>query len=229
MYYRRPYRPRRYTRRPRRYTRTKYGRKTPQYTTASAALHLAKKCYSLLNVEKKVHEFSVSTTSITSTAQMIQLNEIKTGDAVSPPDQYQARDGRTIRFKRMDWESSIRLNSANPRHVDIYLVQSKTNAGITPADVFQSGSGVNQFRNLDMAQNFNVLKKWNYNLSPEGRTIAPFDFHKSCSYKIIYDKDNDEGDSWAYGQLALILVSDTATSDDIVLQNFNYRARFIDN
>ncbi len=201
-------------------------------TTAIQALNLAHKCYAMLNVEKKVTEITVPTTSLTSTPTVIQLNVIKTADAISPPaDSYLIRDGRTVRISRMDWEAQIRLGSevTIPIHVDIYLVQGLNDDLIVPSAVFQSGTGTNQFRNLDMAQNFKILKKWQYNLSPNGQQIRSFDYHKVTSHKVIFDKDNHEGDSWAFGQLALILVSSTSVANNVILEQFNYRGRFLDN
>lgn len=215
MAYARKYR--RYRRRAKRIYRK--GRSTA--ATASKALSLAAKTYSLLNPEFKVHDVNV-TSAISTTANIVSLASIAQGDGAS------SRDGRSIKVTSLQLCGSYALHSsATIDVIRTMVVIDKDSSGTTPTitDLLASSDPC-EHRNVLSDQNrFRVLYDSLQSLNSAGKTQCLQRKYMKLNHHVKYDGTAAADYSW--GNIYLVQLGRRAASTSS--QNMFCRIRYLDN
>lgn len=180
---------------------------------------------SLLNVEKKTHDDERSGT-IGSGGAIYSLTDIQQGD------DYDTRDGRSIKIISMENRSTFTINAAATNtyvraiyFVDKNLQDSGTLAGVT--DVLDAAD-VNSFRNPDpvMMSRFKILSDRIYGMSNSGSNeVRTSKFYKKMQHHVKFS-GIAAADS-AQGTICLLLISSEVTNVPTI--SAYTRFRYVDN
>ncbi len=195
---------------------------------AFKALKIAVATRALLNVERKIHEVTLDfpvagAAGIVKTADIVSITDIPAGD------DFESRDGRKIRVKSIFLTAQWKLGSPAVvgHQASIYLVQAQNKSAITQAGLFNNVD-INPLRALDTVADYKILWSKHTLLSPNGREVSMIDKFIKCSHVVMFDKDSTTGTTYAKGQLAFVLLSDTTDGLNISFEG-QVRVRYLDN
>lgn len=181
----------------------------------------------LINTEFKAvtQTYSQTVDSSGTAAANVQL--------ITPPtrgDDYNQRDGRTVRYKSVQIEGVASMSSsATATNVYMALVWIPSPKGVAPTFVqLLDNITTIGLRNLDYRKDLIVLKKWRFPLNINGVRSREFKFYRKLNHKCIFNN----GSAGAItdiqnGAFYMFLLSNEATNTPSI--SFHIRTRFIDN
>lgn len=179
----------------------------------------------LINVEFKKHDVYNSVNS-NNTGNLILLNGLSNGD------DYNDRDGRSVRFKSIQVQTRTLLNPSSTNTVFrmILFLDKQANAGspaVTELLDVSTAARTDAFRNLDYRKRYVILKDKRFTINSDYPEKI-VDFYKKLDMKTIYDDSSTSTiNDITTNSLYLYLVSDEVTNTPATL--YNVRLRFIDN
>ena len=184
---------------------------------------------SLINVEKKFHDVSASTT-ISTTPSIVNLSNIATGD------DYKTRDGNSILLQSLQWRINLYANTTDgASFVRVIVFRDNDQRGTDPtaADLLETTTaGLSIVSPLlhYVNRRFAVLSDKVYTLSDTGsnwlRHIKKFMKMPSGTH-IKYSADAGADASNWEGALYVLFVSNNGTN--LPTMDYYFRLRYTDN
>ncbi len=178
---------------------------------------------SVTNTEFK----SVDTQSelaITDTPQIRLINALQKGD------DFNNRDGRSVRFKSVQLKWTVQLNPLNTLGVVrcMVVIDKQANATLMTIGDLLDETHTNSFKNLNFRKRFVILKDETITLQDSGEKSMHINWYKKLDMITIYD-DSDTGgiSDITTNALYLVIFSDQATNG--LVQDCHTRVRFVDN
>ena len=209
-------------RRKRRYSR----RSQPWYRKKYSAMEIADKAYrgmkylkSVVNVEKKIQDTSIST-SPTSSGYVTPLTQILQGDGINN------RDGNSVKVTYLGLRGNFTANDAHTLTRMIVFRDNQQIGDTTPSvsDVLQSADP-NSFLNQNTLGRFKVLLDRRYQNTDAGNNKGiAFKHDLSLQHHVRYN--GAAATDVQKGGLYILLVSDDAVGPNIAIE---CRVRFVDN
>lgn len=214
----------RYSRR--RYKKTTYG---AVKSMATNGYYLAKKLARLVNVEKKLHELSLASTSATTSGLLWPIAHNTTSypaNAITQGDGYQNRDGMSVKpmflsIKGTCWTNSALTAGARLRII-VFLHKNANDQTIFPTTYLNSAS-VTSFKSWSNRFHFKTLFDHTYNLNANSTEIKGIDIKKKLYGHITYTENSDLIENGAYYVLAI------ADAGSAINMAWNMRLTFVDN
>lgn len=179
---------------------------------------------SIVNVEKKFIDSTVSAQNITNTGALSLLNGVTTGDSMS------TRDGQSIKCISILFSGKMRLTSvANVMQVRLIIFRDMQANGAAPAatDLLVSAS-VTSALNLSNGKRFSVLYDRRFTLEPNGDQGAFAHFFRKLNFHTRFNTGTAGTIADIQtNSLYLLYLSDEATNYPLLTSDC--RVRFIDN
>ncbi len=195
---------------------------------AKQALALAKNVKSLLNVEFKNHDISITPVGIPDGVGVIhQLTNIPQGDTG------ESRDGSNIKITSIYIKLLLNINvSAITTSVRVLLVQDKqTNQTIyATSDLLSTVANVQSIvspMNLDNQFRFKVLYDKVFSIDDNGVQTKFIKIYKKVSTKLRFDASIPSIADLRSSSYSLVLISDETTNEPVVTGEL--RLRYLDN
>ncbi len=192
------------------------------------ALYMAKKALSMLNVEYKNHDVTLTNVTVPDTVGVIQqLTLINQGDTTN------TRDGAQIKLTSFQIKGQCQLHtSATSSVVRLMLILDKqTNQAIyTTADLLSNVTTVDSINaplNLDNKHRFVVLWDKTLTMSEIGNEVRQFKYYRKLSLKLRFDASTGAIADLTSYSLSLVRISNETTN----LPNYSaiIRLRYVDN
>ena len=177
----------------------------------------------LINTEFKKVDTQLET-PITDTPQIRLINALIKGD------DFDNRDGRSVRFKSVDIRWTVLMNLLNTQTTlrCMVVIDKQPNATLMLIGDLLDETHTNSFKNLNNRKRFVILKDETLTLQSSGKSTNYMRYYKPLDMITIYD-DSDSGgiSDITTNALYLVIFSDQATNGTI--QDCHTRMRFIDN
>ncbi len=195
---------------------------------AFKALKIAVATRALLNVEYKVNEITLDF-PVAGAAGIVKIAKIVPITDIPDNDTFSGRDGRKIRVKSIYLAAQFKLGSPAVvgHQASIYLVRAQNKSAITQAGLFNN-IDINPLRALDTVADYKILWSKHVTLSPAGRELSMIDKYFKLSLPVMFDKDSTTGTTYAHGQLAFVILSDTSDGLNLSFEG-QCRVRYLDN
>ncbi len=201
---------------------------TMVYSDARKALILARNLRSLMNVEFKNHDVTITATGVLDgVGNVIQLSNIDQGDTTV------SRDGSNVKITSIYCKLLFRINaSGSNTNIRVMLVLDKqTNQAIfATADLLFSVANVQSLvspNNLDNQFRFRVLYDKIHLITAGGKESAFVKIYKKVNLRLRYDNTGNGIADLRSNSLALVVISNEATNTPTITGAV--RLRFVDN
>jgi len=206
------------------YKKKRYYKKKPtRYENYSAGIgQLSRdvgKLKNLINVEFKALDTTVTVSPSTTFSRYV-LN------AASQGDDYNARDGRQVRWKSIQINGTLEHKGTDAIVRGLLVIDTQPNQGLAALTDILNVENTYSLRNLDERKRFVILvdRKWSITSDNAFRAVKIF---KKLDMKTVYDGTSGTFADITSNSLIWCVGSTTATQQP--LMNFQARARFIDN
>lgn len=197
--------------------------------TAYNALKLGKYVYSMINVEKKLHELSLASTACSSSGFIYPLccnNASYPANAITQGDGYSQRNGASIKPKTLQIKGTIWTDAtlAAGTRVRFIIFQDKhcNNQTVFPTSYLDAAS-VTAFKNYSNRFHYKTLYDRTFQLNANSNEIAGINIFKKLYGHITYTEDSDLCETSAY---YVLVISDSNSAANI---SFRSRMLYIDN
>lgn len=212
----------------RRSYRKRYSRRASRWGTYKAAgMQLwrdVKWLKSVINVEKKYIDYTVTAQNMTNTGAIPLINGLSLGDTAT------TRDGQSVKFISITYKGDISMsNSAETSFARVAFVLDRQSNAQSPSitNIWQSASPT-ALRVIGTGYRFRVIRDMQFALSNGGRESVYFERTIKLRFHTRFNTGN-AGDvtDIVTNALYLVYLSDQATNYPVI--NMNIRIKFIDN